>query len=66
MIVGVISVGVMTVRVLSVGVMALSPKFNHISGVMVSVFVSSAVDSRGRAPVGSNQRLLIWYLLHLH
>jgi hypothetical protein len=57
MIVGVISVGVMTVRVLSVGVMALSPKFNHISGVMVSVFVSSAVDSRVRAPVGSNQRL---------
>ena len=29
-------------------------KFNQMGGVMVSVFASSAVDSRVRAPVGSN------------
>ena len=37
---------------------------NRIGGVMVSMFASSVVD-RGSSPVGSNQRLLNWYLLLL-
>ena len=38
---------------------------NYIGDVMVSVLASNAIDRGFEPPIGSNQRLLNWYLLLL-